>query len=132
MPLPTNYLIGHRIPEDRLHPVARVTARSGQSQEWGPSDLLSQTGWLSTFEDGRVIRTASVNFDPAEAEDARIPVSEFQLRLCHAEPAAPRGTDRTIIPGEQTPRVEHGFAIVLIVALALVFENVYAARLGTA
>ena len=116
---------------DQLQPVARVSAKSGQSQEVGPSDLLSQIGWLSLFEDGR-LRTASINFDPAEAEDARIPVSEFQLRLCHAEPAAPRGTDRTIIPGEQTPRVEHGFAIVLIVALALVLENVYAARLGTA
>ena len=128
---PTNYLIGHRLSGDQPHPIARHTSKSGQSREVGSSNALWEIGWLSTFEEGRIIRTASVNFDPAETDGARIPVSEFQLRLCHAEPVMLQASGRTAIPGEQAPRAEHGFALVLILALALILENVYAAKLET-
>jgi hypothetical protein len=106
-----------------------LTTAEGDALQIQAGDALPHPGWLT--ESGDLSTVSTVNFDPAETDLTRIPVSEFQLRLCHAEPAAAQLSDAQIIPGEDRPRIEHGYLIVLIGTLALLIENLYTARLGT-
>ena len=123
-PEPASYLIGQRLPTSQ--PI-QFTTRTGPR---GDIAELTEPGWISWEAESR-IHTAAINADRAESDLTRIPITEFQLRLTSTEPLVNARANATVIPGEQAPRIEHGFIIILLIVTGLVFENLYAARLGS-
>ena len=124
---PASYRIGDPRPVVGANTTLRSVGRSGE--ETGAIDRLAEPGWLRWTEAGSTSRVAAVNVDPDEMDLTPIPATEFQLRLCDAEPFVAGGPISAIIPGETAPRVEQGFTIVLLIAVGLLIENLYAARL---
>lgn len=106
-----------------------LRSQSSGSIDLTTEDRLTAPGWLIEDESG-VAR--AVNVDPDETDLTHIPPVEFQLRLCHGAPATAQAVEAAIIPGEDAPRVEHGYLVLLLVGCALLLENLYAARLETA
>lgn len=111
---------------DRLRRQATLLTMSGTRINIVASDRLPEPGWLLD-DAGRYL---PVNVDPAESDPAVIPPTEFELRLCNA-PGDETAATAVPLPGERTPRVEHGFILILLAAALLAAENVVAARLAT-
>jgi hypothetical protein len=76
----------------------------------------------------------AVNIDPRESDPARVPVAEFQIRLCStppAPPANPAADSRDGAAAEAaTVRREYGYPLIGILLLLVLFESVYTMRLA--